>query len=199
MVKLFPCVAGAVLGFSSVGSSFAVGNQFAKKLNGPMDSSTLQMARAPNGAIKLAGQGMGLLSPLFKAEAAVQAAVLGKVAGIDEEDVLQEIMAETKKNSVVIYTYGLSPFSSEAVAILDASGYPFKKIELGLEWFLLGGKESQTRVTLGSMVDNGATSLPKIFIGGKCIGGCSELAALVETDELDNLMKKARVKKVVKK
>jgi glutaredoxin-related protein len=198
MVKLFPCVVGAVVGFSSVGSSFVLGTPFAKKVNGPMDASTLQMARSPNGAIKLVGQGMGLLSPLFKAEAAVQAAVLGKIAGIDEDDVLQEIMAETKKSSVLIYTYGLSPFSSEAVAILDASGYPFKKIELGLEWFLLGGKESQTRVTLGSMVDNGATSLPKIFIGGKCIGGCSELAALVETGELDNLMKSARVKMVKK-
>ena len=38
------------------------------------------------------------------------------------------------------------------------------------------------------MCENGATSLPKIFIGGKCIGGAggfSALTDLVEKDELE--------------
>jgi len=46
------------------------------------------------------------------------------------------------------------------------------------------------------MCENGATSLPKIFIGGKCIGGAggfSALTDLVEKDELQGLLKAARV------
>ena len=36
---------------------------------------------------------------------------------------------------VVIYTYGLSPFSTEALRFLDETGCKYRKIELGPEWF----------------------------------------------------------------
>merc|ERR1712008_399164 len=91
--------------------------------------------------------------------------------------------------------YGLSPFSSEAVSMLDATGCEYTNIELGKEWFLLGGEGSETRVALSKGVDGGATSLPKIFIGGECIGGCAELASLVDNGELDSIMSKAKVPK----
>jgi glutaredoxin-related protein len=151
--------------------------------------------RSPNPIIKVMAQGMGLLKPLFAAEAQIQATILGKLTGVDEDEIEATIAANKKSNKVLIYTYGLSPFSSEAVSMLEASGYDYEKIELGAEWFLLGGKESVTRVALAKQVENGATSLPKIFIGGQCIGGCSELAGLVESKELDALMKKSGVTK----
>jgi len=94
-----------------------------------------------------------------------------------------------------MYTYGLSPFSSEARNILEATDYEFTEIELGAEWFALGGKGSVTRVALSEEVDSGATSLPKIFIGGKCIGGCSELSDLATSGELDTLLSQAKVPK----
>ena len=50
-------------------------------------------------------------------------------------------------------------------------------------------------MALSKEVESGATSLPKIFIGGECVGGCSELAALVESGDLDEKMKNARVQK----
>lgn len=113
---------------------------------------------------------------------------------MDEEDIMMsEIEAQKKANKALIYTYGLSPFSTEALAMLDASGFEYTKIELGAEWFLLGPEQSVTRVALSKEVENGATSLPKIFIGGKCIGGCSELATLVESGELEGLMKQSKV------
>ena len=127
------------------------------------------------------------------AEAKLQAAVLG--GSVDPETVAADIASAKKANKALIYTYSLSPFSTEAVAILEASGYEFTNIELGAEWFTLGGVESVTRIELSKEVENGATSLPKIFIGGKCIGGCAELAALAENGELDLLMSKARVPK----
>lgn len=148
----------------------------------------------PNAAIKVAANGMSLLKPIFAAEASLQAAVLGALAKVDADAVKSTIEAEKKANPVLIYTYGLSPFSTEALSILEKSGYPYKNIELGAEWFLLGGEGSQTRVELAKAGDFG-TSLPKIFIGGECIGGCAELVNLVEEGKLDETMMKAKVSK----
>merc|ERR1712045_630277 len=135
---------------------------------------------SPNPAIAIAAKGMNLLKPIFKAEAQLQAAALGALGDIDRQVIVDEINENKNKNKALIYTYGLSPSSSEAVAILEGSGYDFTEIELGAEWFLLGSKESVVRVALADEVEGGATSLPKIFIGGECIGGCSELSALAE-------------------
>lgn len=143
--------------------------------------------RNPSPVIKAMANGMTLLKPVFGVEAKIQASVLG--GNVDEAAVSQEIAAEVQSSPVVIYTYGLSPFSAEATAILDATGCDYKKIELGAEWFLLDGKDSVKRVLLSEFVDNGATSLPKVFVKGQCIGGCAELAGAVSSGEFDALLK----------
>ena len=158
------------------------------------DEATADASILPNAAIKVAANGMSLLKPIFAAEASLQAAVLGGIAKVDPEEVKASIEFEKKSNGVLIYTYGLSPFSTEALSILEQSGYPYKNIELGAEWFLLGGEGSQTRVELAGD-GNFGTSLPKIFIGGECIGGCAELVNLVEEGKLDETMKKSKVSK----
>jgi glutaredoxin 3 len=144
-------------------------------------------ARVPSPIVKSLAQGMTLLKPVFVAEAKLQASFLGSM--VDTESVSKEIAAEVKSKSVVIYTYGLSPFSAEAVAILDGTGVDYKKIEVGAEWFLLDGKDSVKRVLLSGFVENGATSLPKVFVNGQCIGGCAELAECVTTGKFDELVK----------
>lgn len=126
---------------------------------------------------------MNLLKPAFVAEAKVQASLLG--GSVDPADVAKEIAAEVESKPIVIYTYSLSPFSAEALAILDSTGYEYEKIELGAEWFLLGGKNSVKRVLLSESLESGATSLPKVFVKGRCIGGCVELAEAVETGAFD--------------
>ena len=153
----------------------------------------------PNPVVKGLSAGMSLIKPLFGIEAKIQAAALGAVTGDTIETVTADIEVAKAENKVLIYTYKLSPFSTEAVGLLEASGYEFTNIELGLEWFTLGGKGSMTRVALGSMVDNGGTSLPKIFIGGEPLSGASGYSALaeaVESGELEAKMKAAGVKKV---
>ncbi|KAL9186854.1 hypothetical protein ACHAXT_010574 [Thalassiosira profunda] len=175
---------------------------FAPSASSGASSSRLAMAAAesaadaptPNPAIKLAANGMSLLKPLFAAEASLQAAVLGAISNVDKEAVAAEIESMKKQNKVLLYTYGLSPFSAEALNLLDAAGVEYTNVELGAEWFLLGGEESETRVALAKEVEGGATSLPKIFIGGECIGGCAELASLVESGELDAKLKGAKAK-----
>mmetsp|Transcript_1436 Transcript_1436/g.3241 ORF Transcript_1436/g.3241 Transcript_1436/m.3241 type:complete len:183 (+) Transcript_1436:126-674(+) len=143
--------------------------------------------RSPSPVIKAMANGMSLLKPVFGVEAKIQASVLG--GNVDELEVSQEIASEVKSSPVVIYTYGLSPFSAEATAILDASGCDYNEIEVGAEWFLLDGKDSVKRVLLSEFVDNGATSLPKVFVNGECIGGCAELAESVSTGKFDELLK----------
>lgn len=150
---------------------------------------------SPNPVIGLAAKGMGLFKPIFGFEAQIQAAALGAIAKVDKDDVVQEIKDLKTQNKALIYTYGLSPFSSEAKAILEATEYEFKEIELGAEWFLLGGRGSVTRVALSEEVEGGATSLPKIFIGGKCIGGCNELSEMASSGELDSILASAKVPK----
>ena len=84
---------------------------------------------------------MNLLRPIFKAQAGIQATLLG--TSTDQEAAVAQLQADKKKkNQALIYTYGWSPFSSEAVQLLESTGYGFVLKELGAEWFLLGGQES---------------------------------------------------------
>jgi glutaredoxin-related protein len=148
------------------------------------------IAKNANIVIKVAANGtMSWLKPIFVAEAHLQAAILG--GSVNKADVIAEIEAELMANKILIYTYGLSPFSTEAVAILKSSGYEFENIQLGAAWLLLGGKNSVKRVALSKYAESGATSLPKVFIGGKCIGGCAELSSAVESGEFEELAKQA--------
>jgi anaphase-promoting complex subunit 7 len=114
------------------------------------------------------------VKPLFAILAPLQ-------AGSDQEDkaayeakiesATQEIEAVITENPVVVYTYGLSPFSFETKALLDNLDIPYKEVSLGDEWIpgmiVQGG--AQTRAALLEMT--GQSSLPHVFIGGKSIGG----------------------------
>jgi glutaredoxin len=82
-----------------------------------------------------------------------------------------DIETEIQSNPVVIYTYKLSPFSSEAKTLLDSLNISYKEISLGQEWIpgLIKEGGSQTRAALLEMT--GQSSLPHIFVGGKSIGG----------------------------
>ena len=107
---------------------------------------------------------MALLGPVFTLENKLQAAALGAIGCVDSSDVKQEIEDDIKA-PCVIYTYGLSPFSTECKAFLDGVGCKYEAIELGPEWFLLGPKASAMRAELAATT--GQSSLPHVFIQGK--------------------------------
>ena len=154
-------------------------------------SAAIAQCAALNPVINLAGKGMSLIGPVFTLENKVQAAVLGRIGGVDAEDVKQEIAADIKA-PCIIYTYGLSPFSTEAIALLEGKGAKFTVEELGPEWFLLGPRASVKRSELQALT--GQSSLPHVFIGGEHVGGLATgpgLASLDESGELDGLLKSA--------
>ena len=118
-------------------------------------------------ALGLGSSGMGLLKPLFAAEARWQAEALGEEGS--RAAAVAQIDAEVASAPVVVYTYGLSPFSTEALAFLDSVGCEYKSIELGPEWFLLDGVGSHVRAEL--LERHGMSSLPHVFVGGESVGG----------------------------
>ena len=106
-----------------------------------------------------------------------------------------QIEKEVASAPVVIYTYGLSPFSIEAKKLLDNLDIPYKEISLGGEWLpgLIGEGGSQKRAALLEMT--GQSSLPNVFIGGKSIGGLFSgspgLVPLLEQGALRSMVEKA--------
>lgn len=132
------------------------------------------------GVVGIAGKGMSLLGPVFSLEAKFQAGVTGFVGEIigspfrtNPIDVRADINDEIKRNKAVIYTYDLSPFSTQALALL--APYDVKVISMGAEWFLpgllKGPENSERRVALEELT--GSTSLPKLFVNGVSYGGFS--------------------------
>ena len=148
------------------------------------------------GLLKPAGKFMTLLAPIFSLENKLQSQLLG-AEDLDLEGAQKEIESLISDNNVVVFTFGLSPFSGEALALLDEAGADYQKVELGPEWFLLDKKQSAMRYEL--LVRTGQSSLPHIFINGQHIGGLfsgpsSEapgIAALKESGQLDALLQKA--------
>jgi Glutaredoxin and related proteins len=126
-----------------------------------------------------------VLKPFFKVLAPLQAGSSRENQSEYEAEIKaakSEILEEISSEKVVIYTYSLSPFCSEALKVLDSLEILYREISLGLEWvpFLIKDNGSQKRVALG--VITGQTSLPNIFVNGKSIGGLYEglLPALEE-------------------
>ena len=145
--------------------------------------------------LKPAGKAMGLLGLIFAQENRLQARALG-VEDADLMDAKAEIKRTIEDNKVVIYTYGLSPFSTESLALLEEMLVDYTKEEIGLEWFLLGKEASAKRAALLEMT--GQSSLPHVFINGKHIGGLftgppegsatGGLAGLKESGELETMV-----------
>jgi len=105
------------------------------------------------------------------------------------------INTEIESNAVVIYTYELSPFSTEAKKLLDSLEISYKEISLGLEWIpgLIAEGGAEKRAALGLMT--GQTSLPHVFVAGESIGGLfsgnSGLIPLLEKGALLDMVEKA--------
>ena len=130
------------------------------------------------------------LKPLYVLEAPFQAGEYDKSA------VQSRIAREVVESPVVIYSYALSPFCSEAKELLDSLGVKYTEIELGAEWLpgLMDGEGAAVRAELGALT--GQTSMPHIFIGGESIGGLFTgtpgLMPLQEAGELESKLRAAK-------
>ncbi|KAG8462445.1 hypothetical protein KFE25_010270 [Diacronema lutheri] len=139
-----------------------------------------------------------LLKPVYRLQAPAQARLFGLASGgYDGAAARLAVQATIKSAPVVVYSYPISPFCVEAIAVLRSAGVKescFKVVEPGAEWFLLGPAGSATRAALAELY--GQTSLPHIFIGGESIGGLFSgtpgLNALVADGSLEARLRAAR-------
>jgi len=151
---------------------------------------------AGRGALKPAGRAMALLGPIFSWQANLQAELFG-VSDAERAAARATIEQTIASHGAVIYTYALSPFSSDAVELLEAVGAKVHVEQVGQEWFLLGKEGSAIRSEL--LERTGQSSLPHAFIGGQHVGGLFSgptaaapgLAALLEAGELQERLKAA--------
>ncbi|CAE8624071.1 unnamed protein product [Polarella glacialis] len=123
-------------------------NQVARAAQ-PPTAPGLKSALATDGLrlapLQLASAVVGLLRPFFALQAAFQA------GSYDAAEVRAAIEAEVKSAPVVIYSYELSPFSTEAKQLLDAAGADYKEVSLGAAWFLASPEAAAKRTELGAM------------------------------------------------
>mmetsp|Transcript_15277 Transcript_15277/g.41854 ORF Transcript_15277/g.41854 Transcript_15277/m.41854 type:complete len:273 (+) Transcript_15277:12-830(+) len=135
--------------------------------------------------LRLASSAMGLLKPFFMFEAKLQAMDYNQAA------TRKALEAEAKSAPVVVYTYSLSPFSTEATRLLDSIGATYKEVVLAPEWFLMSGSGAAKRAEFAEVF--GRSSMPHIFIGGRSIGGLTEgtpgLLPLYESGQLEPALK----------
>ncbi|KAH8075948.1 hypothetical protein JL720_10407 [Aureococcus anophagefferens] len=116
--------------------------------------------------LEAAGKLVTVLKPLYGFEAPLQAGAYDRAA------VRARIERDVRSGPVVVYSYTLSPFCTEAKALLAAQGARVTVIELGD-----GGsgcpaccpRTAPRSAELGAMT--GQTSMPHVFIGGASIGG----------------------------
>lgn len=137
---------------------------------------------------------MPLAKPIFQTLAPYQA---GQSSETPEayrqkiDDTRDQIEMEIRSSPIVIYTYGLSPFSNEAKFLLESINVEYKEISLGQEWLpgLIAKGGAEKRVALLEMT--GQSSLPQIFVGGESIGGLfSGTPGLLPGLEQHSLMEK---------
>jgi monothiol glutaredoxin len=98
-------------------------------------------------------------------------------------DLVQEVSRAIAENDVVIVgVAGLQP-DKKARKLLESKGIPFKYLQYG-SYF------SGWRRRLALKIWVGWPTFPHVFVKGTFVGGGSELAKLVESGELNQLLAK---------
>lgn len=90
-------------------------------------------------------------------------------------------------------TYALSPFCTEATALLDSAGISYKEVSLGKEW--IPGLIDDPLKRAALLEITGSSSLPNIFVGGNSVGGLYSgnpgILASLESGELKTMVETA--------
>ena len=113
-------------------------------------------------------------------ESHIHAAVRSRI-GDHHREVIDEVESAVAANDVVIVGMAMNPFPRKARKALDAAGIPYKYLEYGS---YLGEWRRRNALKMWT----GWPTMPMIFVKGILVGGASELARLIESRKLQEML-----------
>lgn len=96
-------------------------------------------------------------------------------------DIVEEVESAVAQNDIVVVGMAQNPFPRKARAALEKHGKPFKYLEYGS---YLSTWRRRTALKMWT----GWPTFPMVFVKGTLVGGFTELEALLESGELDQLL-----------
>ncbi len=114
------------------------------------------------------------------AESNIHPAIRNKVAN-HERTIVSEVQSAIAKNPVVVVGMGMNPFPKKACRALDAAGIAYQYLEYG-NYFNDWRRRNALKLWTGW------PTLPIIFVKGTLIGGANDLAKLMDSGELKDML-----------
>lgn len=113
-------------------------------------------------------------------ESALHPAIRQRVATL-HADLLAEVQAAIARHAVVVLGMAGNPFVRKARKALDAAGVPHHDLDYG-------GYLSDWRRRNALKLWTGWPTFPMVFVKGQLVGGADDLARLIASGELKQLL-----------
>ena len=94
------------------------------------------------------------------------------------------VQAAIKSSPVVVFTKNYCPYCNQVKALFDGMQVKYKEFDIENHPEMNPIQDYFKELT-------GARSVPRVFIGGKSIGGCDDTKALASAGKLEALIKNA--------
>lgn len=99
----------------------------------------------------------------------------------DNADIVREVQAATAGNDVVVVGMKQNPFPRKARKALDAAGVPYRYLEYG-SYFSGWRRRNALKMWTGW------PTFPMVFVKGVLVGGADDLARLIGSGELKQML-----------
>jgi glutaredoxin-related protein len=104
-----------------------------------------------------------------------------QVVNGNHRDIVEEVMKAVEENTVVVVGMGQNPYCKKARQALNSRGIVFRYMEYG-NYLTAWRRRNALKMWTGW------PTFPMVFIRGVLIGGNSDLNALADKGELDQLL-----------
>ncbi|MFN7222116.1 MAG: glutaredoxin [Burkholderiales bacterium] len=112
--------------------------------------------------------------------ARIHPAIRERIAN-NHSDLVREVLMAVANNPVVVVGMALNPAPKRARRALEAAGIPYKYLEYG-GYFSLWRRRNALKMWTGW------PTFPMVFIKGTLIGGADDLARLIKSGEIKELL-----------
>ena len=113
-------------------------------------------------------------------EAHIHPSIRHAVAG-GQADIVREVQGAVAANEVVVVGMAQNPFPKKACKALDAAGIAYKYLEYG-NYFSGWRRRNALKMWTGW------PTLPMVFVKGVLVGGANDLARLIKSGELVQML-----------